>query len=157
LPVDVLFFFIRSCARRYHVAAPNKFFEKHVTLFPSDPVNDERGILPAESCCGSSFQQKENMSHEESSRKLLCLITALFVTGMAGAEIYPVTVDTQRILASEHAKGINDPIFQDAAVKDSKAHDEITHCEWLDRVEWDTTADLWQVQAHISTSGEQPP
>jgi hypothetical protein len=86
--------------------------------------------------------------------KLLCLITALFVTEMAGAENYPATVDIQRILPVEHTNRINDPIFQDVAAKDSKAHDEMTHCALLDRVEWDTTADLWQVQAHIAKISE---
>ena len=32
--------------------------------------------------------------------KLLCLITALFVTGMAGAENYPATVDIHRMLVT---------------------------------------------------------
>lgn len=79
-----------------------------------------------------------------------------FVIGMARADNYPATFDIRRILASDHTTGINDPIFQNVAAKNIKAHDEITHCALHDRVEWQTSGDLWPLQARISSSAEPP-
>jgi hypothetical protein len=87
--------------------------------------------------------------------KLLCLITALFVTGMAGAENYPATVDIHRMLVPELTKRIIDPIFlPDTAAKTKKAHDEISHFAHLDRIDWNATVELWEVEDDMSKISE---
>jgi hypothetical protein len=86
---------------------------------------------------------------------VLCLITALFMTGMAGAGNYPATVDIHKMLAPELAKRIVDPIFlPDTAAKAKKAHDEISRCAHLDRIDWNATVELWEVEDNMSKIGE---